>query len=369
MMVRVASPALSCLTLVFVCLLSACGLDNRGSNDNSTQNDPDRGVRMLTEFTSVVHPVLTANCGGCHGSTQPPTFALSGASSAWSVIESNGLISALDPASSRVVIKGGTAHGGCTACSPSTAGTLRDAIAEWNRRVEAGAPSNGQNPAPTPFPTANRTVIASQNVTVPADGAPANVVNFSLAPAGLAGASIRLRVSKFGTAVLLDRIQLVTGGSAVRLEDVLPIANGTLATSSANWRSVKTVVRSGQVVTVTTDAVLLGVSNLTTLGLSVLNVRAEGARSCQTLSAFTANVQPVLNARCTSCHNTGGSGAGAMSLATNPCDAFLERAVPGAFSKSATIGMPRLNLFNHPATGLTDNEAGRISTWYAGETL
>ncbi len=366
MMVRGSWFALSsCLFAALVCLLAGCGLDNRGGDNNSLA-DGNRGARMLASFTEVVHPVLTASCGGCHGSTQPPTFALSAASSAWSVVESNGLMSALDPASSRVVIKGGTAHGGCTACNPTTAGTLRTAIEEWNRRVQAGAPADDDPSNPT-VPTENRTVIASQNVTVPAEGAPAVVLNFNLDSVGVSAGQIRLRVSRFGTAVLLDRIQVVSGSGAIRIADVLPIANGTLASSSANWRSVKTVVGTSRTVTVSTDAVLLSVSNLTSLGLSILEIKPAAARTCQTASAFNTNVQPVINARCTGCHNTGGTGAGAMNLSANACESFLERAVPGAFSKSATIGMPRLQLFNHPVTNLTDGEAGRISTWYAGE--
>lgn len=365
MTVRAPLKHLASTMLAVVCLLAGCALTNNA--DSSSQNGGgaggNRAALSLAAFKEVVHPVMTANCGGCHGSTQAPTFALASAESAWSVVEANGLVSSLDAASSRVVIKGGTAHGGCGTCNATTSGQLRDAIAEWNRRMEEG----GSGTPPPPPPGANRIVLASVNVDVPVGSTTPVPVTFSLDQAGIAGGSIRLRITRFGNDFILDRIQVVAANSPIQIEDVLPIANGNLLQSSAAWRGVKTIVGTQRSVTVTTDAVLLGVSSITTLGLSLLKLNTSTARTCRTAAQFAATVAPVIASRCIGCHGNGGSGAGAMNLSANACESFLERAVPGAFSKAATVGMPRFSFFGHPTTTLTDTEVGRFTTWYQGE--
>lgn len=351
-----------------LCLVS-CGLDNRGSDTDggtTTVNSAAQRAVSLRAFTDNVHPIIAANCGSCHGGAQQPTFALSSAENAYGIVETNALVSMADPNSSRLVIKAGSPHGGCSNCNTTTSNLLRDSIGVWAEAVRAVA-------TPTPTPTTPvgpaRVVTISQNIGTVTANMP---LAFPLDSLGFAGAVIRVRISRFGsptpTDFIVERIQLETPAStAISLEDLLPVVNGAVKANAAALRSIKTVVRASKLVTVTSDSLILGTGTLSTLAFSIGKVAAVAPRTCTTGAAFTTNVQPIITQRCQGCHVTaGGSGLSALNLSANPCDSFLERGVPGAFTKSSTIAMPRLQLLGHPATTLTDVQAAAINTWYQG---
>ncbi len=360
MTVRVHTSALGSLIVGLVCLLAGCGLDNRSAAEKNALNG-NRAQKSAAIFTEIVHPILSTNCGACHGSSQAPTFALPSAPSALSIIESNGLISMLDAGSSRLVIRGGSAHGGCTKCGSGVSGQLKDAIAEWNTRM-LQIPEETVVP---PSPTEGRTAVGPVNVNIPVGSTTPIQVSFSLEPLGIAGGSIGVRITRSGANYILDRIKVVAAGSPIAIADVLPVIDGELQVASAGWRSIDTVVGTQRSVTVTTDILQPASTSITTLALSIVKISAATARTCKTPTLF-APVQTIITNRCAGCHRTGGPGEAFWTNGANNCETFLERSVPGAVSKSAPVGMPGFQLFGHPVVpGLTQVEVAAIANWYA----
>src|SRR5512133_2616259 len=93
--------------------LAACGSDN----NNGSSNKPAACTPPATstvKFSSDVYPILTANCGTCHGdaSTTLPKFGSTSVQTSYQSVQ--GFVNTASPAQSQLIVwgNGGNAHPG-----------------------------------------------------------------------------------------------------------------------------------------------------------------------------------------------------------------------------------------------------------------
>ncbi|MGE4133445.1 MAG: c-type cytochrome domain-containing protein [Bdellovibrionales bacterium] len=101
---------------------------------------------MLAAFKTTLHPVLTTNCGSCHGASQPPFHAVADAGFAMDAILNSALVNFSNPGASKLVMKIRAGHNGIPTV---VADDIEGQIVEWV--TQSAGP--GQPPAlPTPPP-------------------------------------------------------------------------------------------------------------------------------------------------------------------------------------------------------------------------
>ena len=98
---------------------------------------------------------------------------------------------------------------------------------------------------------------------------------------------------------------------------------------------------------------------------------------CKSVGLFTANAVPAIQANgCLNCHNTGGSGNGAMDLSAlmsqpaddaRACAQALARISPSDPAKSDIILAPTGGVANHPFKGASPSFVSMMETWIASE--
>ncbi len=98
---------------------------------------------MAAKFSTTLQPILTTNCGACHGVNQTPTFAVSDAVTAVDIINQYSLVDLANPANSHLVAK---ILGGHNSFPASLATTVQGGIQAWAAAL-AVVPLDTQAPA------------------------------------------------------------------------------------------------------------------------------------------------------------------------------------------------------------------------------
>jgi len=116
-------------------------------------------------FAITVHPVLRLNCGGCHGVSQSPQFAVTYATAAHSVVLSFNLVNFTNPESSLVVQQVRNGHQNF----PQSVGdSLRDQIVNWVSLMSGSSGGGISLPPNDPPPPLGPTFKSiSANLLVP----------------------------------------------------------------------------------------------------------------------------------------------------------------------------------------------------------
>ena len=102
MLLRNTLFSILCLSLVFGAFQN-CSPAHVNGNDQASVSLS--ATEMAAKFSSTLQPVLTTNCGGCHGVNQIPTFAVSDALLAVDIIHQYSLVDLTNPANSHLVAK------------------------------------------------------------------------------------------------------------------------------------------------------------------------------------------------------------------------------------------------------------------------
>ena len=106
-------------------------------------------------YSKTLHPLVTAQCGRCHGVDQAPLFAVADAGTAHNSLINFGLVSLSNPASSRLVQKVQAGHQGF---ATALATDLQTQIKAWADQLAA---VGGALPAPTVVLTATFSSIST----------------------------------------------------------------------------------------------------------------------------------------------------------------------------------------------------------------
>ena len=150
------------VSLTSVFLISACG-DGMQAYRYSTANSQfnvsqitggnSTATSTLDAFKITLHPVLTRNCGSCHGISTAPLHSVNDANSALNVIVNNGLVNFNSPNQSLLVTKIRNGHNGI---SVTVADALQAQIVAWVGAAQVmGSSPTPSSPAPTPTPAPN----------------------------------------------------------------------------------------------------------------------------------------------------------------------------------------------------------------------
>ena len=96
--------------------LAACGGDddnNSGGNNNQAPSACTPPATATVKFSTDVHPILTANCGTCHGDNGTlPKFGSATVATSYAAVQPE--VNTASPAQSALLVKGngGNSHGG-----------------------------------------------------------------------------------------------------------------------------------------------------------------------------------------------------------------------------------------------------------------
>ena len=118
--------------------------DKLGGENSGSSIDPS-----VTAFSANLHNTLIQSCGGCHGNSQAPLFAVSDAKSAHDMLIQGSLVNDTSPQSSRIVTKVNSGHQGF---GPTEGGAIEFGIRNWFAAIEDDS-NNGGGGGPTPTPT------------------------------------------------------------------------------------------------------------------------------------------------------------------------------------------------------------------------
>lgn len=130
------------------------------------KNNPDFNfgstAQSIEIFSTTLHPVLTQNCGSCHGSNQFPLFAVTDPTSSHQTLLGSRLVNLTSPSSSRLVTKIQNGHQGKPA---ALAVQIETEITSWADKLKA---LGGQAPAlPVIEPLTATYTSISQNILLP----------------------------------------------------------------------------------------------------------------------------------------------------------------------------------------------------------
>lgn len=141
---------------LFVFLISACAKPSHVMRTAPTDTNFNLGTTnggsatpssTLDAFKSTLHPVLTQNCGGCHGVGQVPLHSVNDAQTAMNNIVTSALVDFANPANSRLVAK---IRGGHNSFPSSLADQIQSQIVAWIAAAN-GATGGGGLPVIEPL--------------------------------------------------------------------------------------------------------------------------------------------------------------------------------------------------------------------------
>lgn len=125
--------------LLLITLYQNCSVQQMESShelSSTLQNGAGQEVlsaSSLEAFETTVFPIVSNNCGRCHGGSQAPQFAVNDPGASLEALIQYGLISELDPAGSRIVQKVRQGHQGFAS---TLADELQQAITQWALKLE-----------------------------------------------------------------------------------------------------------------------------------------------------------------------------------------------------------------------------------------
>lgn len=268
--------------------------DSTTSTTSSASTGTNANAQALFEQ---VRPKLAQNCGPCHtkGDSRAPIW-LDPASPYASIKGYKGIVVA-DPASSLLITK--PAHEG-----PALDATLAASVKTWLSAEVSGVAqvSTKASTAAVAIPS------GAGSITLPSPGGTLGFTA-SLANGILTLSNVALVApATSGVHATGVHIVIVHAGGTRTTNDSLADADTTAAAGA------KATVGVGLVViprVETTDQLALDIDSLSASTGGTTTTTAGG---CKSVASFQTNAAPALKANCMNCHNTGGSGFGALDL-------------------------------------------------------
>jgi hypothetical protein len=347
---------------------SGQGFGGGGSGGGGIAGDAGGPSKAETMFRALL-PDLTQACGGaCHvdGSGGAPAF-LSGSDPYKTIATRKGIV-VKDTSTSSLLNKG--RHEG-----PELLDPLRTKVFQWlDLESQALAAIN--------LPTTDAFTVA--------DGA--NTIDISKGGANLAGAKLTFNASASGNLLTLTNMQLVAPASSgvhivFPIFDVIPAKGAEIKDQS--FSNADQTVAAGQTATLRPGILILtqwdpaGKMRIEFTKLESGSVSGGdagaggGGGGCKSVASFTANAVPAIQQNgCLNCHNTGGSGNGALDLSAlgmNPrddaraCAQALTRSNVQTPAQSDIILAPTGGVAAHPFKNASQNYATMIEAWLVNE--
>ncbi|HEX4459409.1 MAG TPA: hypothetical protein VIA18_15625 [Polyangia bacterium] len=257
---------------------------------------PDMAPDVSALFYANVAPIITPACGGCHGVVggAGPAFMLSTPDLLKNVLAYPGLV-ANPPEQSRLYAKGG--HEG-PALTPTQAPIILDWLTQYDASlaVDAGV----QKPQVTPFaPLMTGT----------------NTVDLSVFDSTLAGQKLTFTAKMVGTSIELADITLVpTAMSGIHVAHPLFVIWDPNLVAHPDpvdsFSGLDETVGAGTTSPLGPGLVVLpsfAAGSLLSVGFSTIEAKAavDGGTTtsgCKALSMFVANVKPLIQSNCNTCH-------------------------------------------------------------------
>ncbi|MBC7386146.1 MAG: hypothetical protein H7301_08310 [Cryobacterium sp.] len=357
---------------------------------------PQKGVANLSSgtsaFASVVYPLIKqSQCANCHVA-QIPTIATAAIDTAYAAAKTR--INLASAENSTLIRKAGDGH--CQGCASAPQSEWTTAVSQW---VTAENNSGG-----APSPTGGGTTVIP---TVPAVnlGTPPVFVTTAMLLNGTVAnnkvAALSGRGSDFASVDLLFDLQ----DPYVAVANSARIFNVRLRNNSAKYIAIRGI-RLFQSVDATinpadpndfkadldgsafadVDAIVYPNTTLRlsfsealiskgaadglyyAFGFQALEVTAGAA--CKAPAVFTNTVNPILNAKCASCHTGTSSGTSAWKFAATTddrCIQSLQRSDLVTPNASRLIQFPFYRQNSHPATGMVQSEFDSIVNWIINE--
>lgn len=241
--------------LLGIGLLAGCGLQKLDNAQFSLalSGYSQGGTATLSEriaaFRASVHPLVLAQCAGCHGLTQVPKFAVFDANNAYSI--ARGLVNFQDPRASRLVQRAGDCHAGGVTCTMLDAMAIQ--VARWAEVELRNDPDpNGDDSTPA---------YVTTNLAVPTLTSTYQPLSWNL-PGGLVfEVEIRRFVSPSpsgpGAYQFRQPKLTTTANSAIHLARVRILLNGTWDPSWDQYTRVDMTVAAGTSQIVSTELIIM----------------------------------------------------------------------------------------------------------------
>lgn len=341
---------------------SADGADD----DDDTTGASSSGAPGSTSSASAkalfqtLQPKLSQNCGPCHtlGANASPVW-LDPADPHASIASYKGIIVA-DPATSILLTK--AAHEGPALPSDMTADVKAWLTAEATTISTTAPPTN-----------ASTTAIAIPNGAASVDlPAPGGRITFT---ASMASGILTLKTvtlaapTSGGVHATGVHIEIAHADGTATLNDSLSDADSTAAAGATAPIGVGLVVIPR---IAGTDKIAFHIDTL----VPSTGGGTQTVGGCKSVASFQTNAAPLLKANCMNCHNTGGTGFGALDLsalnAATPdfakaCGQAKSRIDTATPANSQLITAPTGGVANHPYKNAPANYKTQITTWITAE--
>jgi mono/diheme cytochrome c family protein len=336
-----------CLVALLASAASGClGSALNGSGDGGTGGNggpssiggADMAPDIKAMFLANVAPIIQPACGGCHGVPDGagPSFMLPTPDLLSNLLQYPGIV-ANPPANSRLYAKG--AHEG-PALTPTQAPIILDWITAYDATLvsDAGAPK----PQVTPF---------APSLTA------LNTIDLSVLDSTLAGQKLTFMAKMVGTSLQLSAITVdAAASSGVHLTHPLFVVWDPNLIAHPDpvdsFSGLDETVFAGTTSPLGPGLVILpsfATGSLLSVGFNSIEAKAGGAdggttvSGCKALAMFVANVKPLLQTNCNSCH-TGGAPTAGLAFDATP-DATL---CANALSEINTTTPANSNMLKKP---------------------
>jgi hypothetical protein len=332
----------------------------------------DAGVRTgpsaaETSFRTLA-PELEQACGGaCHVDGKGNAPAYLALPDAYKSIKAFKGIVVKDVPTSTVLTKG--RHEG-----PDLVDPLRSKVYAW-LELEAMALASVALPSTDPFTVAPGS----------------NTIDISKGGTGVAGVRLSFNAAMSGSVLTLTNMRITapaTEGVHVvfPIFDLLPLIGDPIRDTS--FSNADQTINAGQSATLNPGLLIL-TSWDSTYKMKIEFTKLESGNvvgpdggvlatsGCKSVTSFMMNAVPAVQQNgCLNCHNTGGSGNGALdlsALAANPrddgkaCNQMLAKADPANPTQSDIIQAPTGGVANHPFKNASQSYASMIEAWLVNE--
>ena len=344
----------------------ASGADGGPGGAGATSAAAAAAAADAKAMFEALEPNLASNCGPCHtaGDTGAPVW-LDPKDPYASIKAYPGIVT--DPSTSKILVKG--PHEG-PVMPPSLVGPVTD----WLKAEGVAAAAAAGTTAPTTITTSAIPLpTGAGSIDLPAT--PGGKITFT---ASLDSGILTLKTVTLAAPTATG---VHAAGVHIELVDASGNANRNDSLSGADTTAGKgatAVIGLGLVViprVATADQIRLAFDTLEASNGATTTTQTVGG--CKSVTSFQTNAAPAIQQNtCLNCHNTGGSGNGAMDLsglAKNPpdyaaaCAQAKNRIDTNNPANSDIILAPTGGVANHPFKGASANFKTMMTTWITAE--
>jgi hypothetical protein len=328
------------------CLGSALnGDDGNGGNGGTGGGNVDMAPDVVGQFYSLVEPIITPACAGCHGvtGTQAPAFMVAQPDLLQNILQYPGIIGST-PEKSRLYMKG--LHEG-PAFTPDQMKTLGDWITFFNANRTVGDGGDAK-PSISPFAPSMSAM---------------NSIDLAPLDATLSGVKVTFNAQMVGTSIELTNLKVVAPAmTGVHVVHPVFVIWDQMLTPTPDpvdsFSNLDETVFSGSSAALGPGTLLLpnfATGDLLSVAFTLAEPKtgsADGgvATGCKNLAMFVSNVKPLLaSGTCsTQCH-VGGTPTAGLKWDTTPDAALCQVALTEI--NTTTPAQSQLLLQPDPAQG------------------